>query len=298
MRDLREEQLAGLDRLAAVTQVLQRARSAHPTWGLFEAPDVQWWWGQRERSTDDQPQLVWFDELGRPEAAVVATAFGTQVQLDPTFLPDAEPDLVAHVMARGLAHAHEQGHETVSLEVDPDNGALRDVLAAHGFEVAEDEVVESWLAVTERPAISALRSGYQLRTRSETGHLPHHMISVARNHPDPESRLQQTSLYRPDLDLAVYDSDDAVAAYGLFWFDPTTKTGLVEPMRTEDAHQGRGLARHVLTAGLDLLAQAGAERIKICYEAGNPASSHLYLSVGFQPDRQTLMYAGPTARTR
>ena len=112
-----------------------------------------------------------------------------------------------------------------------------------------------------------------------------------RNHPDLDARLRQTSLYRPDLDLVVHDSRDDVAAYGLFWYDPVTATGLVEPMRTEDEHQRRGLARHILTTGIDLLAAAGAARIKICYEPDNPASKHLYLSAGFEPDRQTVVFA-------
>jgi ribosomal protein S18 acetylase RimI-like enzyme len=77
----------------------------------------------------------------------------------------------------------------------------------------------------------------------------------------------------------------------LFWHDPETATGLVEPMRTEDDHQRRGLARHLLTTGIDLLAEAGAERIKICYEPDNPAARGLYLSVGFEPDRQTVVYS-------
>jgi ribosomal protein S18 acetylase RimI-like enzyme len=119
---------------------------------------------------------------------------------------------------------------------------------------------------------------------------------IRRNHPDLEARLRQTSLYRPDLDLVVYDGHDDVAAYGLFWYDPETATGLVEPMRTEDDHQRRGLARHVLTSGIDRLAAAGARRIKICFEPDNPASSHLYLSVGFEPDRQTVMFSGSTGR--
>ena len=89
----------------------------------------------------------------------------------------------------------------------------------------------------------------------------------------------------------VHDSRDRVAAYGLFWYDPETATGLVEPMRTEDDHQRRGLARHILTAGIDLLAEAGVERIKICYEPDNPASKGLYLSVGFEPDRQTVVFS-------
>jgi RimJ/RimL family protein N-acetyltransferase len=81
----------------------------------------------------------------------------------------------------------------------------------------------------------------------------------------------------------------------LFWYDPETATGLVEPMRTEDDHQRRGLARHILTTGIDLLAEAGAARVKICYEPDNPASRGLYLSVGFEPDRQTVVFARRTS---
>jgi RimJ/RimL family protein N-acetyltransferase len=117
---------------------------------------------------------------------------------------------------------------------------------------------------------------------------------ISRN-PGVDHRLGETSLYRPDLDLVVYDSSDDVAAYGLFWYDPVTGTGLVEPMRTEADHQRRGLARHVLTTGLQRLVDAGAERIKICYEPDNPASGSLYLSVGFVADRQTVVFSGATA---
>ncbi len=45
-------------------------------------------------------------------------------------------------------------------------------------------------------------------------------------------------MYRADLDLAVYAPNGDIAAYGLFWADPVTGVGLVEPMRTEDAYQG------------------------------------------------------------
>ena len=92
--------------------------------------------------------------------------------------------------------------------------------------------------------------------------------------------------------MLVLDGDDRYAACGLFWFDPETMTGLVEPMRTEDDHQRRGLARHILTAGIDLLADAGAERIKICFEPDNAASRDLYLSVGFEPVKRTDLFVG------
>lgn len=146
------------------------------------------------------------------------------------------------------------------------------MLFNHGFAVEENGAVEAWLSARDRPEISAIHEDYRLSTRADPMRRPHHMTSSERNHPDTEERLRHTSLYRPDLDLVVHDQHDNVAAYGLFWHDPVTATGLVEPMLTEDDHQRRGLARHVLTTGVALLASAGAQRIKIVYDADNPAS--------------------------
>jgi GNAT superfamily N-acetyltransferase len=192
-------------------------------------------------------------------------------------------------MERGLAHAASSGFGAVDLEVDHADAVLRELLVGHGFHIEGDGVVEAWLAADARPAISPLHKDYRLCSRRDTMLRPHHLVH--RNGPDVETRLRQTSLYRPDLDLVVLDRHDRVAAYGLLWFDAETATGLVEPMRTEDDHQRRGLARHLLTAGLALLAAAGAMRIKICFEPDNPAARQLYLSVGFEPVKQTVVFA-------
>ena len=281
---MREQHRVGVHYLEAATALLQRVRSAHPTKGLYEAADLQWWW-RTPRSTDNLPQLFWFDHLGRPEAAVIATDWGDRIALDPIVMPDATPDWVAHVIERGLAHASESGFGAVELEVDRADDVMREVLVGHGFAIKEGGVVETWLAADARPEISPLHEDYRLSSRLDTMLRPHHMIK--RSGPDVEQRLLQTSLYRPDLDLLILDRDDNHAAHGLFWYDPETATGLVEPMRTEDDHQRRGLARHVLTTGIHLLADAGAVRIKICFEPDNPASRGLYLSVGFEPVKQT-----------
>jgi len=268
----------------------------HPTYGLYEAAEMQWWW-RSPRSTDTFPQLFWFDEQGRPEAAMIAADFGgggSAVYEDTTlvflFLPEPSPEWVAHVVERGLAHVGEHGIETVELEVDQTDSVLRNILVGHGFAIKEENAVaETWLAADARPEVSPLRDGYRLFSRAETQDRPHHMAK--RNGAEVEQRLQQLSLYRADLDLVIVDNDDHVAAYGLFWHDPVTSTGVVEPMRTLDDHQQKGLARHVLTAGVDLLAKAGAERISIGYEPSNPASGHLYRSVGFVPDLHTDVFA-------
>ncbi len=271
--------------LSEVTTLTQRVRQAHPTSGQFEAADFQWWW-RKPRSTDDFPQLFWFDDTG-PEAAVIATDWDGTLGLDPILMPGSEPEWVAHVVERGLRHADEGGFGAIEVTIDRADQVMADLLAGEGFAVTKDETVESWLDADSRPAISALRSGYRLASRLDTTPAQHHM--TARNGPVVAERLGQTSLYRPDLDLVVFDDDDRVAAYGLFWFDPVTNTGLVEPMRTEDEHQRRGLARHVLTTGVDLLARAGARRIKICFEPDNEAARALYLAVGFQPVKECVV---------
>ena len=180
------------------------------------------------------------------------------------------------------------------LEVDRADDVLRSVLTERGFAIEEDGLVESWLPAESRPPISALHEGYRLLDRSTAADRPHHMIHERRNHLDPEPRLKQTSLYRSDLDLAVYDEHGNVAGYGLCWYDPVSAVGAIEPMRTEDKHQQRGIARHILTSGIDRLARAGATRIKICFEPSNPASGHLYRSAGFEPHRQNDIFVGPT----
>ncbi len=276
----------GLSYLREVTTLLQRVRSGHPTAGVFEAADYQWWWGT-PRTTDIEPQLFWFDDSDRPVAAVVATGWGDATGLDPIVMPDATAEWIEHVIERGLAHATDSGFENLEFVVDRRDKVMTDVLATHGYGAMEDEAVDSWLAAAARPTISSLQSGYRLVTRLETIPAPHHM--VPRSGSEVEIRLRQTTLYRADLDLVVLDADDSPAAYGLFWMDPETATGLVEPMRTEDSHQRRGLARHLLTTGINLLLDLGASRVKIAWKTDNPASSTLYPDVGFKTVRECVV---------
>jgi predicted N-acetyltransferase YhbS len=73
--------------------------------------------------------------------------------------------------------------------------------------------------------------------------------------------------------------DGQVAGYALFWADPVTGVGLVEPVRTESSHQGRGIASHLIAVGLDRLAAHGCQRLKVCNDRD------LYQRLGFRPLR-------------
>jgi ribosomal protein S18 acetylase RimI-like enzyme len=65
----------------------------------------------------------------------------------------------------------------------------------------------------------------------------------------------------------------------------------VEPVRVEDEFQRRGLARAMLTAGIDRLVARGARRVKISYET--EAAGALYRGVGFRPTSTATWYRVP-----
>ncbi len=208
----------------------------------------------------------------------------------PIVVPELWNERIGQVVRRGLGHAAALGLGSVDLEVDPGDAAFVEALAPFDVRPDDDGLAECWLAVEERPEVSPIADGYVLVRRSDERGTPHPNVVGG---PDIEARLRETSLYRDELDLVVRTEQGDVAAYGLFWFDPTTATGVVEPMRTVDEHQRRGLARHVLTSGVEMLAVAGAERIKICHELGQPAGA-LYRDVGFRAVRETRFHTVAT----
>ena len=297
---MREERRSGIDAVDAVTSLLQRIRNLHPTAGVYQAAELQFWWA-RPRRTDEMAHVFWYDDDGLPEAGVGFYDFGdnrsimyTEVTFCPFTLPGASSERIAQVIDRGLEHAAASGFEAVELEVEHDDDVTKSLLADRGFVVKEPEIlVECLMPVETTPEVSPLADGYRLVSRSEVPHLPHHM--AGRTGDAYEPRLRQLSLYRPDLDLVVLTEDDEPAGWGMFWFDPTTGMGVVEPMRTDDDHQQLGLARHILTSGVARLRAAGAGPISIGYGPENPASGHLYRSVGFEPDGGTDLYSGPTS---
>lgn len=225
--------LSGLAYLDAVTTLLQRARCEHPTAGLWEASDFQWWW-RKPRDTDSWDQLFWFDTSGSPVAAAVVTDWGRSLALDVIDLPSV--DLVREVWQRGLATL-DRVVSSVEVLVDDQDTLMASLLIGAGFALSPDGDSTAWMSAEARPKVSGLASGYSLRSRTDASGVRHHM--VGRNGPQVGERLEQTSLYRNDLDLVVVDTTGEPVAYGLFWYDPSTNVGLVEPMRTEEAHQRR-----------------------------------------------------------
>jgi GNAT superfamily N-acetyltransferase len=261
---LRVVPLRGIERLETTTAVLQRARAA----------DVQWWW-RRPRPTDELPLPVWFDNVG-PAAAVGLTAWGTGWQPDAFAVPGVVDIGDVWFSSLDLAAAHAPS-EQLEVLIREDDEVLSGLAIHAGFQATEDSSSLAWMGPDQRPPVSVPSDGLVVVDRSTRPDRPHPMIG--RNGDQVEARLRQCSLYDPTLDLSVDAPDGTVAGYALFWLDRATGVGMLEPMRVEDVFQRRGLARALLTAGLDRLATKGARRLKVGF--ASEAGRNLYLGAGF-----------------
>ena len=175
----------------------------------------------------------------------------------------------------------------IEMEVDPTDPASMAEAARVGFTEQVETMAVSWLDAADRAPVRALPDGYRLVARPDQAG-PHPMSK--RNGADIEARLRECSLYDPELDLALLTDDGSVAGYAMFWADPRTRIGLVEPVRIEDPHSGRGLAGTLLRAGLEALAARGCTRMKVCHELSNPAAAKVYLGAGFRTLQHSQVY--------
>jgi ribosomal protein S18 acetylase RimI-like enzyme len=281
---IHEVRASGLEYLALATELLQRVRLADAATGVWEAADLQWWWRTPRRS-DAIDQIFWMDDEG-PVASVVLTDWGRVWGCDPIVVPGVSTVTLPTVWARALEAINALGLEAVEVLARDDDRELRGLLTGAGFADDDERSGITWMNAQDRPDVAALPEGFALVDRGQATTSTHPLRR--RSGGGVEARLMQCSLYDPGLDLAVEAADGQVAGYALFWFDPVTEVGLVEPMRVEDAYQRRGLARAMLTAGLDRLAKRGAHRLKVGY--ATDVARGLYVGAGFRVTSTTRSY--------
>lgn len=282
--ELHEFGAVGRDAVVRATELLQRVRLADPDAGLWEAADVQWWW-RKSRRSDELEQTFWADSSG-PVAAVLLTDFGHSWQCDVIVAPGVSSIALPTIWARAAEFIESVGSERVEVPARDDDSAFIDLLQQVGFLPSERSRI-AWMNAEDCPDVASVPDGFVIADREASGNKSHPM--ARRNGDAIESRLRECSLYDPTLDLAIETIAGEVAGVSLYWFDPVTKVGMLEPMRVDDEYQRRGLARAMLTNGLDRLARRGARRIKVSYSTDVAAA--LYEGVGFRATAASTWYA-------
>ena len=271
-----------------MTELLHRIRLADPTAGLWEAADFQWWW-RTPRPSDHIEQRFWLDADG-PVAGATLTDWGGSWGLDPIVIPTARSSFRHHVWGASLRAVGElpAASSPVAVETRVRDGDLEVIgfLTEHGF-VASGADGTAWMEISKRRPRVAPGEGFEIGDRGAHPLGPHWMTH--RSGPSVEARLRETTLYDPWLDLCVRTPDGEVAGYALFWFDPVTHVGMLEPMRVEEAWQRRGIARALIAEGVERLAMRGATRVKVSFESD--AARALYLGAGFELESTSTVYS-------
>ena len=283
-----EEPVDGYTGMLAASDLLLAVRARDPLAGQWEPGDVQWWYAT-EPKLARATSTLWRDPDGTPIAvtleAVYADEPGQPPRVDIDVLGDLEPGspsrrLVLPALLDRLADPALHPEAIVAMSVDGRDEDLATQLRAIGYAEAPDDRLDAMGRQTRTLDASApLPVGYRFADGTEPEAGPHHLIG--RNGPEVHERLLRCPLHRPEFDLRIVGPGGDVAAYCLLWRDGETGVGHFEPVRTEDAHQRRGLGRALMAEGIRRLAAAGATIIKVDAYASNPAAIALYTRAGF-----------------
>ena len=263
----------GSDYLAAASDLLHDVRRAGGLdAGLWEAADAQWWY---PRDTHERPDAATFWNVGgRPVCAAVLTRWNLEL-CGADVLGDWTLDEPWEELVRRLDALPEFD---VDMAVADNDQALIARARSCGFVEVTERLGIGRAQPADVGTPEVLPRGFRVIARPD---LPGpHPLSV-RNGDDVERWLGECSLYDPWCDLALVTDSGDVVGYALFWPDPVTGIGLVEPVRVEDDYAGRGLGTALVRAGLRRLVERGCRHLKVVYGLDNPARARLYAKAGF-----------------
>lgn len=282
---VREIFARGIEAVNLATTLLQRCRLADPFSGVFEAADVQWSW-RIARESDEMEKVFWMDSDGPVAGVWVTNTSGGEWQVDPIIVPQVRGVMVENVWDRVMNVVADRPNGKVVVPVSDDDAVLRELARASGL-IVGDKDFTGWINAEDRLAPPQIADGFSLVDCSQREGRKHPLEGL--NGDRVARRLQECLMYDPWLDLSIESTDGQIAGYSLYWFDPVTKVGLVEPVRVHDAFQRKGLALAMVIAGIARLVAKGADRIKVSWET--EAAGALYLGVGFQEQSTTIWYS-------
>jgi len=97
-------------------------------------------------------------------------------------------------------------------------------------------------------------------------------------------------LANPD-GVLVAEEDGEVIGYITCLVDPVSRIGWVHHMGVAKAHQGEGIGRQLMGAGIEYLRREGMECCRIETTENNDVGRQFYPSVGFQEIARQIYYA-------
>jgi GNAT superfamily N-acetyltransferase len=233
--------------------------------------------------------------------------------------PGSPAEASLHVSPRAAAEERQRivrelidAFPTLTVEVSRQDVSLVRVLAAAGFrEESGPWFAQLWREVRDTSDLDqhGVPPGYRIRSVSTadtedvlarvevhrrawaparikgllglevTGDEPGSSYSI-----DKHRAVMETPGYRPELDLVAVGPDGNLAAYALGWLDDRSHSLLFEPVGTDPAHAGRGLARALCARMLCAADQLGANEAIVGPrgDPGYPLPRRVYEGLGMR----------------
>lgn len=94
--------------------------------------------------------------------------------------------------------------------------------------------------------------------------------------------MMQGSSYNPEFDLILINQDKKVLSFATIWADSENSIGIFEPVATHKDFWGKGLAKIIMTAGLNKLKENNIRKAYLKTSHNNQAAKSLYEKLGFK----------------
>jgi len=241
--------------------------------------------------------FIWETDRGEIAAVLNREAPGSVfLQLHPDHCSDDLRVEMIRIAEAHLTAPNDAGRRELHIWAGEEDHGLQQLLQEAGFRRDERRFPESQrICRLDGELIRReLAPGYRVRPLGDVEEHRERCLLSWRvfhpNNPEPPGDLdwyhniQRGPLYRRDLDLVAVAPDGHLAAFATIWFDDVTRTGLFEPVGTDQAHQRKGLGAAVLSEGLRRLKELGAD---MAYVGSYTEPAHaLYASVGFEAYRR------------
>lgn len=196
-----------------------------------------------------------------------------------------------------LARVQPDGSHKLAVWVPREDRLRREVVGRRGY--AQSAWTEhQWRRDLSTPVedayvpkgyvIRSLGDGLELLERCYASGLGFHdgdiEAAVAnRNDPAWYRNIQNAPLYRRDLDLVAVAPGGAIAAFCTIWFDDATRSAYFEPVATVPTYQRQGLARALMTTGLQRVQRMGAT---MAFVGGCSAAANALYEAVMGPDHE------------
>jgi ribosomal protein S18 acetylase RimI-like enzyme len=276
-----------MDDLRLAGELMARAWQADAPLVAATPAAIEWWHAATTPDPLDTHLRLWSDD-----GDVVAWTWhdGDEIEWH-VWTGDADRDVGVFraILASAIVEAGDRPVGCFSAE---DDQATIATLVDLGFAPAERRLSQfQWRPDDQRRATlprPALPAGYRIRPLMGPDEVPARVelhraaFAPSRLNVDRYARLLTLPHYRFEHDLVVEAPDGSLAAFAMAWWDPDARVGEFEPVGTHPDHQRRGLARALLTWGLDRYADRGARVVQVYSDASNPASEALYEAIGFR----------------